>query len=325
MTVTASVEINLPLCLATIAVNVVSSVVLFFYQRRRYRNIKIVLFNLFVIHILSALNQLTAYIISDAESRRIMAGTKDITAFLLLVYCLNLDILGFQCTVNATKILRNVLEKRMQNVTIVSVLCCWLIPVLVTLPLIFLQIEENNNPKQLLMYFQGVLLVTLVNLVLVLVCNVYVAFRTWVKVDPNNIISFNINQKNVVMTIATTVFYAVSVLLFITFHLGGDIDVSSGLVRFTMWIDKILVPLVFLLTYAAKHFYLVLKRAVKQQRHQQAFRQMSGDNNVTVINSFTHVQPALSKNDEMSENPSSPDSLKDFVVPSVDEVDVSYV
>ena len=294
---------NLSFFIITVLVNILCLVVLFFYQRRKHRVIKIVLFNLLLLHILSATNILTSILLS-AEYDKIVAGSKDLTAFLLLVYCLNLTILALQCIVKATKTIRNAIEKRLLNITVVTVLLCWIIPIFLTLPLLLMQVEKNSNLKQLQTYFQAVLLITLLILVLNLICNVYVAYRTWIRIDLDNLIHFAVNRKNVTMTILTTIIFTVSSLPYISYHLG--LEIPSTVLYTLLWLDKLLVPICFIAIYAAKHFYYVLKSRF-QAHGLQGHSQMKGDKNITVINSFTRVQPVIS-----GDRDESPDSVSDL-------------
>ena len=308
---------NVACFVVTILVNILSFVVLFFYQRRKHRNIKIILFNLFLIHILFAVNQITSVFFNNSKSSKIIAGSRDVAAFLLLVYSLNLDILALQCMVNATRTLKDALEKKMQNLTIIGVLGCWFIPVIIALPLILLQVKDGGPiSDELETYFQIILLVALVNLILVLVSNVYIAFRTWIKIDPNNIINFTVNRKNVTMTTITTVLYAISRVPYIAFHLGMRLPASA--VNATLWFDKIGVPVSFFVIYCAKDLYQTLERLIRNTRQREFFRRMADDNNnnITVINSFTHVQPVVLPPDESESQPGyvlSTSSSKDCI------------
>ena len=290
---------NLACFIITIFINLTSFVVLFLYQRRKHRNIKIIIFNLFLIHILFAVNQITSIFVSNNKTKSstiIIAGSRDVAAFLLLVYSFNLDILAIQCVVNATRTLKDALDKKkMQNLTIILVLACWFVPVIVALPLIVLQVQNGGSSNDKLeTYLQIILLIALVNLNLVLVSDIYIAFRTWIKVDANNIINFTVNRKNVVMTTLTTILYAVSALPYMAFHLGASLPASA--VNVTIWLDKLGVPIIFLLIYSAKDIYHYLERIFRNMRQREIFRQMSSgenNNNITVINSFTHVQPVI--------------------------------
>ncbi|XP_066918920.1 uncharacterized protein [Clytia hemisphaerica] len=295
---------NLSFFIVTILVNILCLVVLFFYQRRKHRVIKIVFFNLLLLHVLSATNIVTSVLLS-AESDKIVAGSKDLTAFLLLVYCLNLTILALQCIVKATKAIRNVIENRLLNITVVAVLLCWIIPIVLTLPLLLMQVEKNNDSKQLQTYFQAVLLITLLILVLNLIGNVYIAYRTWIRIDLDNLIHFAVNRKNVTMTILTTIIFAVSSLPYISYHLG--LEIPSILLYTLLWLEKILVPICFMTIYAAKHLFFVLKSRFQTHGCHQGHSQMKGDKNITVINSFTRVQPVVSVDRD-----ESPDSISDL-------------
>ena len=299
----------------TVMVNILSLGVLLFYQRRKYRNIKIVLFNLFLIHILFSVNQITAVSfnrniaaesINSNSTGETIAGSTDVAAFLILVYSLNLDILALQCAVNATRSLKEALDTRkLQNLSVVSVLVCWLVPIIIALPLILLQVNKNGTPdseenSQLRIYLQAVLLIALFNLTLALAVNVYVAFRTWIKVNPKNIIDFTVNRKNVAMTILTAILYSVSSVPYISAHLaGGDrmgrFLVNVGIVNTTFWIDKLGVPIAFFVIYHAKNLCQVLYRLIRgNKRQRQVLREKiskhNNNNNIRAINSFTHVQ-----------------------------------
>ena len=300
---------NVACFIFTILINITSFIVLFLHQRRKYRNIKIIIFNLFLIHILFAVNQITPIFISTnkktSNNTIIIAGSRDVAAFLLLVYSLNLDILALQCVVNATRTLKDALDdKKMQNLTIICVLACWFVPLIIALPLILLQVQNGgSSSNELETYLQIILLIALVNLNLVLVSDIYIAFRTWIKVDPNNIINFTVNRKNVVMTMVTTIIYTVSGLPYMAYHLGASLPAS--VVNITIWFDILGVPMLFLFIYCAKDFYYNLERIVRNMRQREIFRQMtSGDNNnnITVINSFTHVQPVVLAPDETDES-----------------------
>lgn len=288
---------------ATILVNLCAIIVLFFYQRRKHRNVKITLFSLLIIHVLFSINQLTRAFVSRTNDSAI---SNHLTGFTCLMSCIQITIMTVQCLLNAVALLRDKFGKQMYNFTVVSVFVSWLACIVILLPLICIEASQSHTSEQLDRYFQGIMVSLLADILLFLSLQVYVAYRTWINVDITNIINFSTNRRNVTMTILSGVFVVVSILPFITSSL--KMSVNKMLVDWLLWLDKLLIPLLFVLIYAAKHFLGVLKRTLINRhetfRHINSAREEQG---VTVINSFTHVQPVTNL---MSTDSSSQDVLE---------------
>lgn len=275
--------------LVTVLVNLSAIIVLFFYRRLKHRNLKIVIFSLLVTHVLFAINQVTRAFVSPNTNSPV---SDHISGFTCLMSCIQMTILCLQCLVNATSVLRERFGKRIYSFTVVCVFSSWLVGLILVLPLICIEASQSHTSEQLDRYFQGIMVLILIDIILFLCLEVYVAYRTWINVDITNIINFSVNRRSVTMAITSSIIVVVSWLPFIASSL--KLSVNKSMMEWFLWLDKISVPILFMSIYTVKHFSGVVKRTLINR--QQTFRQISSSRGetqggVTVINSFTHVQP----------------------------------